>query len=273
MKKPTIKVQSRNERFAEKAGTHIWQETASPDNPYITERCLCHGYDLLELMRHRGLGDMVYLMLRGELPTEAQRELLETLMVALSNPGPRHPATRAAMTAGISKADTAHILPIGLSVLSGAHLGAGEVEASMRFIRRHRHKEPVDIADELIQASAQPDEGDWHIAPGFGTRFGGIDIMPGKVAALLLEQEVAGTGLRWSAAFASHLHEHGSGWLFPGVAAAAFLDLGFHPRVGAGLFQLACAPGLLAQGLEMANRPITAMPFIDQEHFFIDEAE
>ncbi len=271
MKKTTVKVQSRNEQFAKKATTRIWREHASAENPYIAEQCLCHGYDLLELMRHRSLVDMVFLMLRGELPTEAQRTLLESLMVALSNPGPRHPATRAAMHAGVGKTDRAHILPIGLSILSGAHLGAAEVENAMRFIRRNRRKPPAQVADQLLGETERPKEGDWHLAPGFGTRFGGIDIMPGKVAAYLLEMEEAGAGLEWSAGFIDSLHQHGIGWLFPGVAAAALLDLGFHPRVGPGLFQLACAPGLLAQGLEMANKPITAMPFVDQEHYFTDD--
>jgi citrate synthase len=61
------------------------------------------------------------------------------------------------------------------------------------------------------------------------------------------------------------------GWLSTGVAAAAFCDLGFHPRVGAGLYQLLCAPGLLAHGFELANKPITAMPFLDEEHYVIDQ--
>ena len=60
------------------------------------------------------------------------------------------------------------------------------------------------------------------------------------------------------------------GWLSVGVAAAVFADLGFHPRYGAGLFQLLSAPGLLAHGMEQANKPITAMPFVSDNAYVID---
>ena len=94
--------------------------------------------------------------------------------------------------------------------------------------------------------------------------------MPQKIAAELLEQKAASKGLRWGAEFAEKLWSYGCGWLTTGVAAAALLDLGFHPRAGSGMYQLLSAPGLLAHGLEFANKPITAMPFIDEEHYFID---
>jgi citrate synthase len=32
---------------------------------------------------------------------------------------------------------------------------------------------------------------------------------------------------------------------------------------------LLCAPGILAHGLELANKPITAMPFLQEEQYVI----
>jgi citrate synthase len=267
------KVESRNERFSAKASTRIWKEIPSQDNPYIAERCLCHGYDLLQLMERVGYVDMLYLLMRGELPSQAQRDLLERLMVGLCNPGPRHPATRAAMNAGVGKTNSAHVLPISLSIMGGKHLGGEEVDVSMRFVRSNIRNDAMRVAEELIAEGGRPEEGDWHIAPGFGQRFGGIDIVPGHVAAILSATKGADKAMHWGASFASALSDEDMGWLFPGVAAAAFLDLGFHPRFGAGVFQLLSAPGLLAQGMELANKPITAMPFIDDEHYFIETAK
>jgi hypothetical protein len=57
------------------------------------------------------------------------------------------------------------------------------------------------------------------------------------------------------------------GLMLTGVAAAAFMELGFSPKQGAGLFQFAAAPGLLAHGLEMASQPITAMPFVPDSRY------
>jgi citrate synthase len=272
MNKPMPKVQRRNERFAEKVRTRIWKEVPSSENPYITSRCLCHGYDLIELMRKRSYTDVVFLLLRGELPTNTQHDLMEALMVGLCNPGTRHPATRAAMTAGIGKTNTAHILPIALSIIGGAYLGGSEVQASMRFIRTHFNKDAAQVVEELT-IDANLIEQNKHIVPGFGRRFGNIEIISEHMARALSEMGGAGKALSWGMVFVENLRKHGYGWLIPSVAAATFLDLGFHPRVGAGLFQMFCAPGLLAHGLELANKPITAMPFIDDEDYYIYEAE
>lgn len=269
--KPVIK--SRHEAFVERVATRIWQETPTSHNPYIAESCQCHGYDILELAGKRSFSDVIFLLQLGELPTAHQSQLFETLLVSLSNPGPRHPATRAAMNAGVGKTDPAHILPISQSVMSGNYLGGDEVSAAMAFLRENRKKEPDQIALELLAHHKRPDEGDWHIAPGFGSRFGDIDIFPERIAALLMTLPGKGSALDWAHEFVNPLHKHKLGWLSTGIAAAVFLDLGFHPRAGAGLFQITSSPGLLAHGLELANKPRTALPFPDDDHYFYEGEE
>jgi citrate synthase len=117
----------RDEKFATRIVTKIWDEEASEYNPYLAEHCRCHGYDLIELIQKRSFVDVFFLMVMGELPNKDQAKLLETLMTGLINPGTRHPASRAAMNAGVGKTNAAHILPISLNVLSGEHLGGNEV--------------------------------------------------------------------------------------------------------------------------------------------------
>ncbi len=269
MKKPEVK--RRKIAFAERISTRIWQEEPASHNPYLAEHCRCHGYDLLELMAHCRFSEVLFLLLKGELPSEDELQLLEALMVALINPGPRHPATRAAMNAGVGKTYPQHILPIALSILGGEHLGGSEVERSMRFLAKHLGKDPEGVLEDTLKKAVRPKEGDWHIVPGFGSRFGGIDPMPQKIARHLVDLPGGGRALAWGDALAKALHPHDMGWLTTGVAAAAFVDLGFLPRMGSGLFQIICAPGLLAHGLEMAPRPITAMPFLDDERYVIEE--
>jgi len=270
-KKHHQKVVSRNDAFAEKATTRIWEEVPSDDNPYIAIESRCHGYDLTELMQGRSYVDMFYLLFRGDLPTKTEHQLLEQLMIGMINPGPRHPATRAAMNAGIGKTEPEHILPIGLTILSGTHLGAGEIEGAMRFLRKHARKPAEQVVESLFGALDPAVEGDRHIAPGFGSRYGSIDIMPNKMAEKLANQNEDWKILRWGCEFSRLLAPHQMGWLATGLAAAAFADLGFQPRVGAGLFQLLNAPGLLAHGMEQANKPITAMPFVKDEDYVIEK--
>ncbi len=272
MTKQHSKVRMRDINFVTKTVTHIWQEQPLESNPYLTQTSRCHGYDVMSLAQKRSFVDMLYLLFRGELPSIEQSQLLETLMVAFINPGPRHPATRAAMNAGVGKTNATHILPIALSILGGAHLGGTEVEEAMLFLKRHSRNDPARLAKDLVRDTEQK-EGDIHIAPGFGSRFGGIDPMPGKVAVLLNDMPGSGKALNWGASFVQNLEFHKMGWLTTGVAAAVFCDLGFLPLAGAGLFQLICAPGLLAHGLELASpyKSIAAMPFLTGEHYVIEQ--
>ncbi|NOX93244.1 MAG: hypothetical protein GXP18_12585 [Gammaproteobacteria bacterium] len=140
----------------------------------------------------------------------------------------------------------------------------------MTFLRKNRKNTPGQIADELLTQNERPETGDWHIAPGFGSRFGGIDIFPERIAALLMTLPGKGPALDWANEFVKPLHEYNIGWLSTSLAAAVFLDLGFHPRAGAGLFQITSSPGLLAHGLELANKPRTALPFPDDDHYFYE---
>lgn len=263
-------VKRRKIEFAQRTVTRIWDEEPAPQNPYVAAKCRCHGYDLLDLARKCSFVETLFLLFQGELPTKAQAALFETLLIGCINPGPRHPGTRAAMNAGIGRTKAVHILPISLSVLGGTHLGGEEVEAAMRFLRQNMKRNPEEVATDLLGSNSPPKEGDWHIAPGFGSRFGGIDPMPQKIAAICYEMAADGQALQWAKGFTSAINDHGMGWLITGTAAAVFCDLGFHPRAGGGLFQLACAPGLLAHGLEMSNKPITAMPFLDEDHYVIE---
>ncbi len=62
----------------------------------------------------------------------------------------------------------------------------------------------------------------------------------------------------------------GIGLLKTGLCAAVLAELGFQPRQGSGLMQLMAAPGLLAHGVEYANKPLTSMLFESDENYEID---
>ncbi len=264
-------VTKRDKEFAQHIATTIWEEVPSKANPYIASDARCQGYALTELVEKCSFIEVLFLIFRGELPNKAEAELLERLMIFLINPGPRHPATRAAMNAGVGKTEPEHILPIGLTILSGSYLGAGEIEGGMRFLHEHAGKPADQVVEMLLETSACPEKGDWHVTPGFGSRYGSIDIMPNEMACYLADLNENWKILRWGCEFSRLLSSHQMGWLTTGLAAAAFADLGFEPRLGAGLFQLLNAPGLLAHGVEQANKPMTAMPFVKDEDYVIEK--
>ena len=263
-------VRSRNESFVSRTVTRIWQEIPAMDNPYIAASALCHGYDLYELMEKRSFVDVFYLLFRGELPTSLESQLLQRLMIALINPGPRHPATRAAMSVGVGKTSPMHILPIASALLGGDYMGGAEIEPAMRFFRKQQNSNGEEFLSGVLNSVQDiSPEAIAQFIPGFGVRNGGIEIMATTIAKHLVMLDGAGHALRWVCGLNSLLRRYGLGVLTTGVAAAVFADLGFQPRQGGCLFQLLGAPGLLAHGLELANKPITAMPFVGDEHYEI----
>lgn len=267
------KVERRTERFVDRVETEIWLEQASAANPYIAQAAFCRGYDMRELLAHCSYWEFIYLLLTGQRCTREQHALLERLGIALANPGPRHPAVRAVMAAAVSRTEPANLLPLGLSVLAGAHLGAAEVTGAMHYLRRAVKRDPhAEAADRIAAGTQDSGAGDSRSAPGFGTRYHGTDAWVQTLASALTSLPAANKTLAWADQFAAELTRVGAGgWLMPGLAAAAFLDLGFHPRQGAPLFQWLSAPGLIAHADEMANKPLTAFPFIEDDKYFIDE--
>ncbi|GAB1263450.1 citrate synthase family protein [Aurantivibrio infirmus] len=260
----------RNDEFVEKPVTKIWSEKPSKSNPYIAEEARCHGYELVDLLTKRSYVDVLYLLFKGELPSKKDAKIFEKLMIAFINPGPRHPGVRAAMNAGVGKTDPSHILPIGLSIIGGTYLGAEEVELSMRWLRRNSKRNPKELVLQLTEDNKSIKNESGQIAPGFGSRFDDIDLMPQRIADSLLMLPGKGKVLEWGNGFAKELNDLGAGWYSTGVVAAVLCDLGFLPRVGPGIFQLISAPGIFAHGIEMANKTINAMPFPEDAKYYME---
>ena len=263
---------SRHTQFAQRISTRIWQELTDADNPWLATDARCHGYAHSEMVAQLDYPQTLFLLLRGELPDAQQHALLDRFLVAFCNPGPRHGATRAAMNAAASGTRSQHLGAIGLALLGGEHLGSVEVEQAASFLARHRDSDPAVVATTRL-AAEEPAENiaDRRVAAGFGTLFGGIDPQAAKLAALLRAAPGHWPALEWGEGFAAALRDAGCGWLAPGVAAAACVDLGFAPRAAGALYQIASLPGLLAHGLEMSRQGLQAMPFVPDENYeFLD---
>lgn len=252
--------------YASRAATGICLETPSDHNPFVAERRFIHGYDVVELAEKKSFIESLLMMFLGDFPSRDQTRLFECLMVGLMNLGPRDPATRAAMVAGVSKTNAEHLLPVGLLVLGGSDHGATEVYNSYRFFEDNIERDPTLIAQAL---KAKGDQGA-QSAPGFGCTFASRDPIMQRLqlslAAIVPEANVFDWSNRLLAAFDNTI-----GWLAPGLAAAVFYELGLGARESVGLFQLVRAPGIVAQAMEQTHKPITAMPMLADEHYHYEK--
>ena len=241
--------------FSKRISTKISQDCPSESNPFLTEQRLLSGYDQLELAEHSSFFSTLFLLFKGELPSKNDEKLLETLFIGLINLGVRHSAVRAAMTAGISKTNAEHILPIGLLALGGSKGGASEVALAYDFIKSSYLNKAVDV----VAGQA--------VVSGFGRLYDGVDPFSDKLAGLICSLRPESPIFFWCTEFVSLLSERGNGWLLSGISAAVFIELGIGKREAIGLFQLACSPGVFAHGVEQTHKPITDMPMLEDEQY------
>ncbi|MGB5325515.1 MAG: hypothetical protein WBN40_08840 [Pseudomonadales bacterium] len=241
----------RNDRHAEKYATGIFEEVPADDNPYCTDHVHCYGYDQLALCESLGFAEYLYLLMRGRLPDVSQSALLNRALIAFANPGVRHPATRAAVTAAVGKTVPSSVLPVAMMLMSGQQDGADSVIRAMRDLRKAQRLE--------TEATESPEYGECLFGLYAGSENRWLD--------KLCERLRAGGDypfLKWGTECLLARRARGEtiGWLQTGLVAATFSDLGILPRHAPGLLQLLAAPGLLAQGMEHAHRDPTVMPFV-----------
>ena len=262
----------RDDKYVTAVPTEITLEEASDNNPFHTENMYIFGYEHLELSEKRDFVDMMFLLFKGELPEPTEKTLFDKLLCCLINPGPRHPATRAAQTVGIARTKLQHALPISLSVGSGSYLGSDDVFNSMHFLIKNVDADPAEIAISQLTSLDFDVTQEPLVAPGFGAFYGGADPYARKLADFIRQYNPNGKHFVFASKLVSQWQSHNTaiGWLTSGLTAAIFCDLGFHPRQGTLLFQIAISPGLGAHAVEKANKPITDMPFPSDDNYFID---
>ena len=204
---------------------------------------------------------MIWLMLRGELPTAAQAELLEAALVPGVDHGPHAPSiaiSRMAVTCGLPVNGA---MASAINVLDDVHGGAGQ-----QCMERYReidaeageHGDLVAAASKVLAKHRSEGE---KIMPGFGHRFHPIDPRVAPLYELLRRAEtdgaIGGRYARIGRAVEAALVAH-KGKTIPmnidGITAVIFCELGFEPELGRGLFILSRSVGILAHAWEQKQR-------------------
>ena len=219
------------------------------------------GYPIEELIGRVRFPDMIWLMLRGELPTRGQSELLEAALVPGVDHGPHAPSiaiSRMAVTCGLPVNGA---MASAINVLDDIHGGAGQ--QCMELYREidaeaGQDGEVAAAAAKVLERRRAAGE---KIVPGFGHRFHPIDPRVAPLFALVAKAEAAGIvagrfaaiGRAVEAAIAAH-----KGKPIPmnidGITAVIFCELGFEPELGRGLFILSRSVGILAHAWEQKQR-------------------
>lgn len=261
MKSNFSEVKSKGDEFSTKLDTKITLEEAPKHNAYHVEKQLIHGYDHLDLLKNCNFFDVFFLLLKGNLPTKRESLLFNKLALALINPGIRHPAAQASIVAGVGKSDAVNMLPIALGVYGGHFDGAGNIEETIRFLRKASRKPVSDFIDEALNKKI----------PSITKLYGDADTYSNILLDTLKSYAGEGKVFSWLYQLQFAIFPHNIGVTKTTIAAAILADLGFQPRYGASIMQFFAAPGLLAHGLEFSNKPLTSMLFESDDNYTIEE--
>ncbi|VIO76962.1 Citrate synthase [Bradyrhizobium ivorense] len=219
------------------------------------------GFPIEQLIGVVSFPQMIWLMLKGDLPSAEQGALLEAALVAAVDHGPQAPSIaigRMAVTCGLPLNGA---MASAINVLDDIHGGAGE--QCMELYADIARGQDAGIAlktaveqglDAFIAAHGK-------IVPGFGHRFHPIDPRSPRLLALV---DAARNNGVVSGRFAEigrgieQVMEERKGRKIPmnidGATAVIYSELGFAPALGRGLFILSRSVGILAHAWEQSQQ-------------------
>lgn len=219
-----------------------------------------HGYPIQDLIGQLSFTSMIWLMLRGDIPTATQESLLSAALMAGVDHGPQAPSiaiARMAVSCGIG---INNAMSSATNVLGDVHGGAGEqcLELFQRIQRRLDQKQPLEsaIQFELENFFTQGNK----YVPGYGHRFHPIDPRSQPLMKLLQDAEQAQATVGNYRAIAlgieHYLYTKKSRRIpinIDGATAAIYGALGFPPALCRGLFVLSRSVGILAHAWEQSQ--------------------
>ncbi len=219
------------------------------------------GRPIEELIGAVSFPEMIWLLTRGDLPTEGQARLLECALVAAVDHGPQAPsiaAARMAVTCGLGLNGA---MATAVNMLDDVHGGAGEQASELYgWIDAEAAGRPLDEAAAAMIDRWQSER--TRFVPGFGHRFHKPED-PRAPRLLGLAEEAAAQGVvsgRFAAigrAVQKILNDR-KGKPVPmnidGATAVIYSELGFAGPLARGLFCLSRSVGAMAHGWEQMQQ-------------------
>ncbi len=228
------------------------------------DRILVRGYNLVDLAGRAAFGDVVYLLLKGDLPARNEGRLIEAMLICMAEHAIHAPSTHAARTVANSGSPLQAAVAAGVLSIGDHHGGAGEACARLLQAAVAAGGRPFDprataarLVDEALAAGQR--------LPGFGHRLHDPDPRAVFLVAKAREWELAGPHTALAEATVDALRAR-TGKSLPlnvdGALAALASDMGFDAAMGKGLFILARTAGLLAHVQEeyQEGKPFKFVP-------------
>ena len=212
------------------------------------------GYPLDDLVGRVSFAEAIYLILKGELPTEREKKMMEAMLVACIGNGIGPPSVVAARTVFSGGNALNAAVAGGVLTLGDSHGGAIE-----QCARIYQENFPSDVVDVKAHAKAVVEEFDRKKKrlPGYGHKLYKRDPRTMRLLELAKEFGYMGRFVEFAVAVQDEL-EAKSGKNLPlnvdGMIAAIISEMGLSWKTGKGIFIIGRIPGLVAHVVEEWER-------------------
>lgn len=220
------------------------------------------GYPIEELIGRLGFTQMIWLMLRGDIPTSGQSALLDAALTAGVDHGPQAPSIAIARMAATCGVGLNNAMASALNTLGDVHGGAGEqaVELFQSIARVADEGETLERAVQDTLAAFVAEHGKY--VPGFGHRFHPVDPRAPRLMNIVraaaddgvVSGRFAEIGLAVESALADRSRSGRVPMNIDGATAVIYAELEFPAPLARGLFCLSRAVGILAHAWEQRGQ-------------------
>ena len=224
----------------------FWKTSLSRVKP---GEILVRGYPIEQLAAHRSFGDVVYLLLTGELPRGREGKLVEAILVACCEHSLASPSVDAVRFVASCGVPLPTAVAAGVGAIGDVHGGA--IEPCARILREAvREKTPAaQVLRELKAAGRR--------MPGYGHAVHARDPRTKILIALAKKWRLLGPHTRLAAEIEKATRAV-LGRALPmnvdGAVAGLMSDMGIDPALGKAIFIIGRAPGYAAHAHEQMTR-------------------
>lgn len=202
------------------------------------------GHELTSLVEKYNFVDVIFLVLRGNLPEKHEARMLNALFVAAIDHGI---GTASAMTARIvTSAKNSMHTALAAGILAMGDIHGGAIEGAAKFFQEHAHD-----SDTNALVKSYKDHG--LRIPGYGHAVLSQDERSETLIAIAREEKIYGVHCALAEAVGKSLNSQSSKVLplnIDGAMGAVLSDMGFDWKMMRGVFIIARLPGLVAHVYE-----------------------
>lgn len=201
---------------------------------------LVRGYDLHDLIQQKSFVEVIYLVLRGELPDERSTKMMNAIFTACVDHGIGVSSALAARLV-VSTGNSLHTA-LASGILAFGTLHGSAVEDAAYFFARHA--DTVEVTNLVKDLKSQKIR-----IPGYGHKVLEHDPRSDALFDVARQTGFYGKHCELAMIVRESLNEISSKKLplnVDGALAAILLDMGFDPKIAKGFFIIGRVPGLIA---------------------------